>query len=73
MIKIKLKELLKEWKKVIVQTVLALNYNKANGAKVFYSCSKLTASNSDIEKALIFMHQSIILKIENYACEDWLS
>ena len=36
------------------------------------SCTKLIASNLDIDETFKSMHQSIITKIKNYACEDWI-
>ena len=63
-IKNKLKELLNELKKVKVQTILVVDYKKRNHRKIFHSCTKLIASNSDIDKAFICMHQSIMTKIK---------
>ena len=60
-IKNKLKDLLNELKKFKVQTILVLEYKKRNDHKIFHSCTLLIASNS-----------SIITKIKNYACEDWI-
>ena len=40
--------------------------------KIFHSSTKLIASDSDIDEAFKSMHQSIITKIKNYACEDWI-
>ena len=37
-----------------------------------YSGAKLNASDSDIVEALKSIHQSIVTKIKNYACEDWI-
>ena len=59
MIKNKSKELLSELKRFKIQTILVLDY-KENDCKIFYFCTKLIASGSDIEKAFKFMHQSII-------------
>ena len=33
---------------------------------------KLIASTSDIDEAFKSMHQSIMTKIKNHACEDWI-
>ena len=33
---------------------------------------KLIASASDIDEAFKSMHQSIMKKIKNHACEDWI-
>ena len=69
-IKKKLKELLNELKMFKVQIILVLDYKKRNDSeKIFYSCTKLIASDSDIDKAFISMHQSIMTKIKNYACK----
>ena len=56
MIKKKIKELLSELKKLKVQTVLILGYIKRNVCKIFHSCTKLIASDSDINNALIPVH-----------------
>ena len=56
----KLKELLSELKKFKVQTTLVIGYKKS---------TKLIATNSDIDKAFLYMHQSMI---KNYFCEDWI-
>ena len=55
-IKIKLKELLNELKKFKVQTMLVLNFKKINDHKISQFCTKLNASDSDIDKAFISMH-----------------
>ena len=68
----KLKELLSELKKVKVQTILVLDYKKRNDCKIFHSSSKLIASDSEIDEAFKSKHQSIMTKIKNYACEDWI-
>ena len=72
MIKYKLKELLNELKMFKVQAILVLEYKKRNDCKVSHSCTKLTASDSDIDEAFKSMHQSIKTKIKNYACKDWI-
>ena len=41
---------------------------KINDRKIFHSSAKLIANDSDTYKAS--MHQSIMTKIKNYACED---
>ena len=69
MIKNKFKKLLSELKKFKVQTMLVLEYKKRNDRKIFHSNAKLIASDSDIDEAFISMHQSIMKKIKNYACE----
>ena len=68
----RLKALLNELKKFKVQKVLALDYKKRNYSQIFHSCTKLIASNLDIDEAFKSMHQSIITKIKNYACEDYI-
>ena len=72
MIKNKLKELLSEFNKFKVQTILALDYKKINDGKISHSSAKLIASDSDIDEAFKYMHQSIMTKIKNYACKDWI-
>ena len=71
-IKNKLKELLGELKKFKVQAILILDYKKRNYFKIFYSCTKLIASDSEIDQAFKSMYQSIMTKIKNYAYEDWI-
>ena len=70
MIKNKLKELLNELKKFKVQTILVLEYKKINHRKIVHSCTKLIASDSDIDGAFNPMHQSNVTKIKHYICED---
>ena len=70
MIKNKLKELLSDLKTFKVQKILVSDYKKRNNRKIFHSSVKLIASDSDIDKELIFLHQSIMTKMENYASED---
>ena len=65
-----MKDLLSELKKLQGQAILVLEYKKRNLGKIFHSCPKLIASNSDIDEAFKSMHQSIMTKIQNYACED---
>ena len=38
--------------------------------EIFHSSAKLIASDSDIDEAFKFMHQSIMRKIKNYACKN---
>ena len=66
-IKSKLKALLNELKKLLV-----FDYKKRNDRKIFHSGTKLIASDSDIDEAFKSMHQSIMKKIKNYACKDWI-
>ena len=72
MIKSNLEELLNEFKKFKVQAVLVLDYKKINDRKIFHSSTKLIASYSDTDEAFKSMDQSIMTKINNYACEDWI-
>ena len=72
MIKNRLKESLSELKKFKVQAVLVLDYRKRNNCKIFHSSSKLISSVLGINEAFISMHQSIMTKIKNYDCKDWL-
>ena len=71
MIKNKLKGLLNELKKFKVQTILVLGYKKSNDHKMFHSNTKLTATNSDIDEAFKFMHQSVMTKTKkcNYKAQ----
>ena len=73
MIKTKLKEFLSDLKKFKVQAVSVLDYKKRNDCKIFYSCTKLIASDSNIDVTFKSMHHPIITKIKNYACEDWIT
>ena len=57
-------------KKFKVQTVLVLNYKKRNDSQIFHSYTKLIVSDLDTDEAFKSMHQSIITKTKNYACED---
>ena len=61
-IKIKFKELLSKLKNYRVQKTLVLQYTKRNDRKIFHSSTKLIASDSNIDKAFAFMHQSIMTK-----------
>ena len=73
MIKIKLKELSSELKKFKCQTILVLDYKKKKYCKIFYLCTKLIASNSDIDEAFKSMLQSIMAGTKRYACKDWIA
>ena len=64
--------MLSELKKFKVQAVFVLDYKKRNDCKIFYLSSKQVASYSDIDEAFKSMDQSIMTKINNYACEDWI-
>ena len=68
----KLKELLSKFKKSEVETISFLGYKKGNNCKIFHSCTKLIASNLDLDKSFKSMHQRVITKIKNYTCEDWI-
>ena len=71
--KSKLKELLSELKKFKVQTILVLAYKERNNHKIFHSSAKIIASDSDTDEAFKSMHQSIMAKIKNYTCKDWIA
>ena len=71
-IKNKLKGLLNELKNIKVQTVLVLHYKKGNDSQIFHSCTKLIASDLDVDEAFKSMHRSIKTKMKNYACEDYI-
>ena len=62
--------MLSKFKKFKVPTVLVLGYKKGNDRKIFHSCTKLTGSDSDIEKGFISMNQSIMTKMKEFADED---
>ena len=68
----KLKELLSELKKFKVQVILVLDHKRRNDCKLFHSSGKLIASDSDIDEAFKSMHQSIMKKLKNNACKDWI-
>ena len=65
MIENKLKEFQSELKRFKVQTTLVLDYNKRNDRKIFYLCTKLIASDSDIDEVFKSMYQNIMPKIKN--------
>ena len=67
MVKNKLKEFSGNFKG---QAVLVLDYKKRNDHKITHSSTKIIASDSDIDESFKTMHQSIITKVKNYACED---
>ena len=69
----KLKELLSDFKKFKSQALLVLDYKKRKDHKIFHSSTILIASNSDIDEAFKTTYQSIMTKIRNYACEDWIA
>ena len=72
MIRNKLKDLLSKLRKFKVQTILVLDYKKGKDFKIFHSSTKLIATDSDIDEAFKSMYHSIMTKIKNYACEDWI-
>ena len=48
---------------------------KLNDCKIFYSSPEyiqVTDSDSDVDKAFISMHESIITKIKSYAFKGWI-
>ena len=59
-------------KKFKVQKTFVLHYKKRNDSKIFHSSAKVIARDSDIDEAFKSMHQSIVTKIKNYACKDWI-
>ena len=40
---------------------------------MFHSCTKIIASDLDIDEAFKSMHQSIMAKINNYTCECYIA
>ena len=70
-IKNKLKELLSEFKKLKVQTILVLYYKEKNGSKIFHWGTHLVASDSEIGEAYKSMHQCRMAK-KYYTCKDWI-
>ena len=72
MIKNKFKELLSEFKMLKVQKILVLDYKKRNVSKIFRLSAKLIVSVSNTDEAIKSMHLSIMTKLKNYACEDWI-
>ena len=59
-------------KKFKVQTIIVLDYKKRSDRKIFYSCTKLIARDSDIDESFTFMYPRIIWKIKDYACKYWI-
>ena len=72
-IKNKFKKMLNVLKKFKVQTILVLEYKKRIDRKIFHSIVKLIDSDSDIAEAFKSMDQSMMTKIKNYACEEWIA
>ena len=62
--------MLSDFKKFKVQKILVLYYKKWNDCKTFHSSAKLIDGDSDIDGTFKSIHQSIMTKIKNYACED---
>ena len=71
-IKNKWKELLSEFQRFKVQTIWFFEYKKRNDNKIFHSCAKLIACDSDIHETFKSMHQSIMTKMKNPASKDWI-
>ena len=59
-------------KPMIKNKLKELEYKKINDCKIFYSCTKLIASDSDTDEAFQSFHQSIMTKTKNYAFKDWI-
>ena len=55
-----LKKLLNELIQFKVQTLSVLDYKKRNDCKIFHSCTKLIASDSDIDEAFKSIYQRIM-------------
>ena len=55
-----------------LRILLVLEYEKRNDCKIFYSSSKITANDSDIEEGFKSMHQRILTKIKNSVSKDWI-
>ena len=72
-IKNKFKKMLNVLKKFKVQTILVLEYKTRIDRKIFHSIVKLIDSDSDIADAFKSMDQSMMTKIKNYACEEWIA
>ena len=51
---------------------MVLEYKKRNAHKIFYSITKLIASDSDIDEVFKSMHLSTMTKIKNSASKDWV-
>ena len=72
MIKNNLKELIGKIKNFKFKTKLVLEYKTRNDSKIFHSSAKLTDSDSDIDEEFKSLHESIMTKIINFVCEDWI-
>ena len=64
--------MLSELKKFKIETLLVLDSKKRNDHKIFHSSTKLIPSVSDVDETFISMHQSIMIKNDNYAFKDWI-
>ena len=68
--------MLGELKKFRAQTILVFNNKKIDDPKtmrkVFQLCAKLIVNDSDIDKVIGSMHQSVNTKIKNKFKEDWI-
>ena len=47
--------------------MLVLDYKKRNGRKIFHPSAKLINSDSNIDEACKYMHQSIMTNIKNFS------
>ena len=72
MIKNNLKELIGKIKNCKFKTKLVLEYKTRNDSKIFHSSAKLTDSDSYIDEEFKSLHESIVTKIINFVCEDWI-
>ena len=61
--------MLNQLKKFKTQTIVVLEHKKRNDHKIFHLSTKLIASDTDIDEAIKFMHQSIMKKIKIYTCK----
>ena len=52
--------------------MLFVDYEIKNGRKIFLSSANLIASDSNIDEAFKSMPQSIMTKIKNYTCKNWI-
>ena len=73
MIKNNLKEMIDKTKNFKVKTKLVLEYKTRNDRKIFHSSAKLTDSDSDIDEEFKSLHESVMTKIINFVCEDWIA
>ena len=52
--------------------ISVLYYKKGNNHKIIHSSAKVIVIDSDIDELIKCMHQRIMKKIKNYACENWI-